>query len=47
MVELWCPVGEIRHVALGHILPIVVLAILGAALGARVLAIRARRDGPS
>jgi hypothetical protein len=37
MVELWCPVAAPRHVAFGHILPIMVLAGLGALLGARIL----------
>jgi hypothetical protein len=41
MVEMWCPVSEARHVAIGHIAPIVLLALLGASLGVRLLAIRA------
>jgi hypothetical protein len=32
-----------HHVALGHILPIVALTLVGAALGARLLAIRAQQ----
>jgi hypothetical protein len=43
MVEMWCPVAAPRHVAIGHILPIVIMAILGALLGARVIAMRAPR----
>jgi hypothetical protein len=44
MVEFWCPVATPEHVAIGHILPIVVLSVFGACLGARVLALpRARR----
>jgi hypothetical protein len=46
MVEMWCPVSAPSHVALGHILPIVVLAVLGAALGRGVLAIRPVHRGP-
>jgi hypothetical protein len=42
MVELWCPVATPAHVALGHVLPIVVMALVGALLGARVIAIRGR-----
>ena len=42
MVELWCPVGTVQHIALGHIVPIVVLALLGAVIGRRVLAVRSR-----
>ncbi len=45
MVELWCPVGAPRHVAVGHILPIVVVAILGASVGARFIAMRCARLG--
>jgi hypothetical protein len=40
MVELWCPVATPAHVAFGHILPILVLALLGTLLGARVLRVR-------
>ncbi len=43
MVELWCPVAAPRHVAVGHILPIAILTILGAVLGARVIAMRPPR----
>jgi len=43
MVELWCPVGAPRHVAVGHILPIVVVAVLGAVTGSRIIAMRAHR----
>ncbi len=42
MVELWCPVATPAHVALGHILPIILMALVGALLGARVIAIRGR-----
>jgi hypothetical protein len=38
MVELWCPVASTAHIALGHVLPIVVLSAVGALLGARALA---------
>lgn len=40
MVELWCPVTSQAHVALGHVLPIIALSVLGAVLGARLLAVR-------
>jgi len=40
MVELWCPVAAPRHVAFGHILPIMVLTGLGALLGTRILGLR-------
>ncbi|HTQ45246.1 MAG TPA: NrsF family protein [Polyangiaceae bacterium] len=38
MVEFWCPVATTAHIALGHVLPILVLSALGALLGARALA---------
>lgn len=40
MVELWCPVSTTRHIALGHILPIVLLAVMGALLGSQMLGLR-------
>ncbi|HEY2517528.1 MAG TPA: NrsF family protein [Polyangiaceae bacterium] len=43
MVELWCPVAAWKHVALGHVLPIVVLALVGAVAGGKVLRVRWRR----
>ena len=42
MVEIWCPVATPRHILVGHILPIEILAVLGALLGARFIAMRAR-----
>jgi hypothetical protein len=42
MVDLWCPAAAPRHVLVGHILPMGVLALFGAALGARVIAMRHR-----
>jgi hypothetical protein len=43
MVEMWCPVADPQHVVIGHILPIAVMAMVGASLGARIIALRARR----
>ena len=40
VVALWCPIAAPRHILVGHILPIGVLASLGATLGARVIAMR-------
>ena len=37
LVDLWCPVAFPPHVALGHVLPALLLAALGALAGARVL----------
>lgn len=33
MVELWCPLAATSHVAIGHVLPLAVLVLAGAALG--------------
>jgi len=47
MVEMWCPVATARHIAFGHILPIILLTLLGAVLGARFIAMRPKtRQGP-
>lgn len=42
-VDLWCPVAHPQHVLLGHVIPVALLALVGAVLGARWLSIRARR----
>jgi hypothetical protein len=42
MVEMWCPTGTPQHIALGHLMPIALLALLGAAFGTRVLRVRRR-----
>jgi hypothetical protein len=42
LVDLWCPVSHVPHLLLGHVLPIVILAAVGALVGWRVLAIRRR-----
>jgi hypothetical protein len=36
-VDLWCPVAHLPHVLLGHILPLVVAALIGAYVGRRLL----------
>lgn len=40
MVELWCPLAEPTHVLAGHVLPVVALSAIGAALGGRLFALR-------
>ncbi len=40
MVELWCPLARHDHVLLGHVLPLAVLALAGAAVGARLFRLR-------
>ncbi len=37
LVDLWCPVGHPEHVLLGHVLPMLILAAIGAWPGGRVL----------
>jgi hypothetical protein len=39
MVEMWCPVATPAHVAIGHILPILILALAGLALGRLLIGI--------
>jgi hypothetical protein len=40
MVELWCPLAVHDHVLIGHVLPVLVLALAGSAIGARVFRLR-------
>ena len=40
LVVLWCPVAAPMHVAVGHVLPIVALAMIGSVLGHHVMALR-------
>jgi hypothetical protein len=40
--DLWCPVAFVPHLLLGHVLPLFVLAGVGALLGQVVLSIRSR-----
>jgi hypothetical protein len=42
LVDLWCPVAYLPHLLLGHVLPIAVLAGLGAFGGWRILRVRRR-----
>jgi hypothetical protein len=42
LVDLWCPVAYLPHLLIGHVLPIVVLALLGGVLGSRLLAFQRR-----
>jgi len=41
--DLWCPVGNVSHLLVGHVLPITLLAALGAALGHLLIGVRAPR----
>jgi hypothetical protein len=40
MVELWCPLADPAHVAIGHVLPLVVLTLVAALLGGRLFAVK-------
>jgi hypothetical protein len=37
LIDLWCPVSYVPHLLIGHVLPIAVLAAVGAAVGGRIL----------
>jgi len=39
LVDLWCPVAHPTHLLLGHVLPIAVLALAGAWIGSRWIAL--------
>ena len=41
-VDLWCPVASVPHLLLGHVLPLFVLAGVGALLGRALLSLRRR-----
>ncbi len=40
LVDVWCPVAGIWHLLRGHVLPVILLGILGGVLGSVVLAVR-------
>ena len=40
MVELWCPLAVHEHILVGHVLPLLVLTLAGAAIGVRMLRLR-------
>lgn len=40
LVDLWCPVGYVPHVLLGHVLPLVGVIALSALIGGRLLTLR-------
>jgi hypothetical protein len=39
-LDLWCPVASVPHLLLGHVLPLCVLAGMGALLGQALLSLR-------
>jgi hypothetical protein len=42
LVDLWCPVGYVPHLLLGHVLPLLLSISLSALLGGRVIALGGR-----
>jgi len=42
MVEIWCPLADPAHVAVGHVLPLVLLTLVAAAFGGRLFALPRR-----
>jgi hypothetical protein len=47
MVELWCPLSNASHLAIGHVAPLVVLVLAGAIAGRRLFRLRRLEDGRS
>jgi hypothetical protein len=43
-VDLWCPVASVPHLFFGHVMPLYILAGVGALLGQAILSIRRRND---
>jgi hypothetical protein len=46
-IDLWCPVAHVGHLLLGHILPLVLLAALGALAGRRFIRLGNRIERPA
>jgi hypothetical protein len=47
LVDLWCPVGFVPHVLLGHVMPLLLVVTLSAALGSRILRLRRSERRPA
>ena len=43
LVDLWCPIGHVPHLLLGHVAPVVLLTALSALIGSRSLGLRKPR----
>jgi len=39
LVDLWCPVGYVPHLLLGHVLPLLLLILLSTLIGSRVIGV--------
>lgn len=46
VTDLWCPVGHVPHLLLGHVLPLALFALAGMAIGARWLRVIWKNDPP-
>jgi hypothetical protein len=44
LVDLWCPLTNLPHVLVGHVLPLMMLVAVGTALGMRVLGLQRPRE---
>ncbi len=42
VVDLWCPIANPAHIAVGHALPLIILSMYGAWIGSRMMGVRAR-----
>jgi hypothetical protein len=43
LVDCWCPVAHPAHLLIGHVLPLVLLALMGMLIGGWMVAVRGRR----
>ena len=43
LVDMWCPVAYVPHLLLGHVAPLLLLSVLGALVGSRILKLRKLR----
>jgi hypothetical protein len=43
LVDCWCPVAHPAHLLVGHVLPLVLLGLLGMLIGGWIVAVRGRR----
>lgn len=40
LVDLWCPIGHVTHLLVGHVLPLALIIVAGGLLGRRYVALR-------
>ncbi len=46
LVDLWCPVGYVQHLLIGHVLPLALIIAAGVLVGRRRLSVRDRGTRP-